>query len=177
MKQSEFRAQPETCHCIKPSPTLQHTRTHPCVGHGLSEIYMGRLLSLVKKEGKRRRKKQSTPLPNQFYFSLLCHYWLCFNFIKRKTFIYRNIARDERGEVVKPLECWILKYYSLITPFSLVLYYYSQHIYILEFFWLCNRYHCHITSAFAFQSPDNEAYSSKKGSLVTRILLIRILTK
>lgn len=53
------------------------------------------------------------------------------------------------------------------NPFSLVLYYYSQHIYI-GILWLCNRYHCHITSAFAFQSPDNEAYSSKKGSLVTR---------
>ena len=52
------------------------------------------------------------------------------------------------------------------NPFSWVLYYYSQHIYI-GIPWWCNRYHCNITSAFAFQSPDNEAYSSKKGSLIT----------
>lgn len=53
VKQSEFRVQPETCHCIKPSPTVQHTCAHTHVWTtGLSEIYMGRLLSLFKKEGK-----------------------------------------------------------------------------------------------------------------------------
>ena len=70
VKQSEFRVQPETCHCIKPSNAMPHTCAHTHVwATGLSEIYMGRLLSpyLRKKENEEERSKK-WPLPKPVLF-------------------------------------------------------------------------------------------------------------
>ena len=141
VKQSEFRVQPETCHCIKPSNAMQHTCAHTHIwATGLSEIYMGRLLYLRKKENEEERSKKC-PFLSQFYFSLLCHYWLHFNFIKNSFFFtLRNTARGERWRT-KATGMLNFKLLFPNNPFSLVLCYYSQHIYI-GIPWLCNRYHC-----------------------------------
>lgn len=113
---------------------------------------------LRKKENEEKRSKK-WPLPKPVLFLPPMSLLASFQFYKKTIFLSSGTLLEVRDEEVKPLECWILKYYSLITlsawSFITIL-----NIYILEFL------DCVIDN-IAFQSLDNEAYSSKKGSLIT----------